>query len=474
MNKNLIFLLFFLSISVYGNQTKKIIIAFSLSDCITCSAPLYELNTILKEPEMTIVFQGNLIADSTLVNRKVGLENFKSSSVVYSDSLYNKYSNGIKSTINIVEKDKKIYSADLYQLNIENFLKVYLNDKNNCFKSVKSGAKFIQDERTMLIWSYQLGRWTYYDENKEFDIIADNSWVKQAYGIYYKATELEKKYNKYESTVKEYPALNPVINKGIKINDNELLFMTTVHFIEKINDDSKEEAVTQKIFLVNYSIQKQEISLMKYVNEESLSKNKYYINNSSFHIFEDNYIIPLTKDDYTESGEIKYLAVFQTNKNNPNELILKELLDSNIPNNYIKYKMYHNFNSYHFDKSLILLDFGEFIYDYKKNIQYKIPLPENEFSTLNNVFEDLTTGKLSTYSIDDIADKGNTILLLYRDSSKRLKLMEINKKSQKAIKDIVIMSAQEFEPHFSSWFTVNAKGEIHYLNNKNCIIKIQT
>src|SRR5690606_14308868 len=106
--------------------------------------------------------------------------------VIYSDSLYNKYSNGVKSTINIVENERKIYSTDLYKLNIENFLNIYLNDKNNCFKSVKSGAKFIQDEKSILVWSYQLGRWTYYDENKEFDIIADNLWVKQAYRIYYK------------------------------------------------------------------------------------------------------------------------------------------------------------------------------------------------------------------------------------------------------------------------------------------------
>lgn len=422
---------------------------------------------------MTIVFQSELKVDSLLVKKKTGLDNFKSSIVIYSDSLYNKYSNGVKSTINIVENERKIYSTDLYKLNIENFLNIYLNDKNNCFKSVKSGAKFIQDEKSILVWSYQLGRWTYYDENKEFDIIADNSWVKQAYRIYYKGSEIEKKYKEFESSVKDYPALNPSIDNGIKINDNELLFMTTVHFIETRND-SKEETVTQKIFLVNYNIQKQEISSMKYVNEESLSKNKYYINNISFYKFEDNYIITLTKDEYIESGEIKYLAIFQINKNNPNELILKEILDSNIPNNYIKYKLYNNFNKYHFDKSLILLDFGEFIYDYKKNIQYKIPLPDSEFNMLSNVYEALTTGKLSTYIIDDIADKDKSILLLYRDSSKNLKLMEIDKNTQKAIKDIVIMSAQELEPHFSSWFTINAKGEIHYLNNKNCIVKIQT
>ena len=52
--------------------------------------------------------------------------------------------------------------------------------------------------------------------------------------------------------------------------------------------------------------------------------------------------------------------------------------------------------------------------------------------------------------------------------------MEIEKKTEKVLKDNIIMTTEELKPHFSSWFTVNTKGEIHYLNNKNCIIKIQT
>jgi len=471
MNKNLILLLFFLSISVYAKQTKKIIIAFSLNDCLTCSVSLYELNNVLKNPEMTIVFKEELKTDSLLVNKKIGLSNYKSSSVIYSDSLYNKYSNGIRSTINIVENNKRIYSTDLYQLNVNDFLSVYLNDGNNCFKNIKSGTKLIQDEKSILVWNYQLDRWSYYDLNNEFDIIADNSWVKKAYSIYYKGTELEKKYNEYENTVKEYPALNPVIDKGIKINDNELLFMTTVYFSE-INPVTNEDVVVQKIFFVTYNIQKQTISSMKYVNAESL-KGQYYINPSEFNITEEGYIIALRVDDYTKTDKIKYLALFQINKNNENELILKEPLDNNIPNNYIKYKLYSNFNKYHFDKSLVLLEYGEYIYDYKKNIQYKIPLPESEFNTLNSIYDALKTGKLSTYTIDDIADKGSSILLLYRDSSKNLKLMEIDKNTQKALKDTIIMTTEELEPHFRSWFTVNANSEIHYFNNNSkCIEKI--
>ena len=100
-------------------------------------------------------------------------------------------------------------------------------------------------------------------------------------------------------------------------------------------------------------------------------------------------------------------------------------------------------------------------------------MPESEFNTLNSIYDALKTGKLSTYTIDDIADKGSSILLLYRDSSKNLKLMEIDKNTQKALKDTIIMTTEELEPHFRSWFTVNANSEIHYFNNNSkCIEKI--
>jgi len=466
-------LILFINFICYSN-TKKIIVAFSLNDCISGSASLHELNQILKNPEMTIVFKDELKSDSLLVNKKIGLSNYKSSSVIYSDSLYNKYSNGIRSTINIVENNKRIYSTNLYQLNVTVFLSVYLNDENNCFKNIKSGTKFIQDEKSILVWNYQLDRFSYYDENNEFDILPDNLWVKKAYEIYYKGDAIQKKYNEYEDAVKEYPALNPVINKGIKLNNNELLFMTTVYFSE-INPVTNEDVVVQKIFFVTYNIQKQTISSMKYINAESLFKEQYYINPSDFNIIEDGYIITLRVDDYTKTDKIKYLALFQINENNENELILKKTLDNNIPNNYIKYKLYSNFNKFHFDKSLVLLEYGEYIYDYKKNIQYKIPLPESEFSTLNNIYDALKTGTLSTYTIDDIADKGSSILLLYRDSSKNLKLIEIDKNTQKALKDTIIMTTEKLEPHYRSWFNVNANGEIYYFDSiNNCIDKIKT
>lgn len=473
MNKKFILLLlFFQSISIYATQQKKIIVAFSLNDCISGSASLHQLNKELNNPEMTILFQSELIADSALVAKKVGLNNFKSSKVIYSDSLYNKFSNGVKSTINIVENDEKIYSADIYQLNIKDFLNVYLKNDSTCFENTKSGAKFVQDEKSFLVWNFQLGRWTYYNENNQFDVLADDSWTKQAYDIYYSADLADKKFSAYETLAKEYPALDPKILKGIKINDHELLFSTGVHFIE--TDETSNDIILQKTFFFTYNIPTQKITSIKHLNSEPLSKMKYYINPEGFKATKDGYLITLTADDYSQDNNIKYLALFENNPKNPNELILKKVLDTNIPNNYLKYKLEHNFNSYLFDKSLVLLSFGEFIYDYEKDVQYKIPFPESEFNALNNIFDAVSGGKSSHYFIQDIADKDTSILLLYSDQSKNLKLMEIDKKSQKAIKDNIIMKPEEYESEKNSWLNINSDGEIQYLNKKNCIIKIQS
>lgn len=456
---SLIFILFFTAI--YANNKRKIIVALNLNDCISCSLALTEINKVLNHPEMTIVFEEELIADSLLVEKRTGINNFKSANVIYSDSLFKEYANGIQSTINIVENNKKTYTANLYKINVNEFLNTYLNNKITCFKNVKSGVTYPQDKGSMIVKNSKLGRWNYYTEGKEIDIIANDSWVKKAYNIYYDKNETETKYQRFQEYAKEYPILNPIINKGIKINDNELLFMTTIHFIEEV--DQKANFI-QKIFLINYDINKEDIKSIKYINDESLVENKSYLNSSNIHVYKNNYILTFDVDDYKTTKPINYLALFKINTENTNELILEKVIENNIPKNYLKYNLHHNFNQCHFDKTLALLDYGEFIYDFEKNIEYKIPLAQSEFDNLTNIYKSLTTGKLNVYGVYDIADKGSSILFLYFDTAKNLKLMEIDKTSQEALSDTILMSSEEFAPHSNSWFSINDNFEVNYYN----------
>jgi len=470
MKKTFLLIFIFLVTTIYANNKRKIIVALNLNDCISCSLALTEINRTLKHPEMTIVFEEELISDSTLVKKKTGLHNFKSANVIYSDSLFKEYANGIQSAINIVENNKKTYTANLYQININEFLNTYLNNKITCFKNVKSGITFAQDKVSMIVRNSKLGRWSYYNEDKQIDIIADDSWVKKGYDIYYDKNETETKYQKFQEYVKEYPILNPIINKGIKINDDELLFMTTIHLIEEVDQKAN---FLQKTFLINYDINKNDIKSIKYINDESLFKIKNYINTSNIHIYKKNYILTFDIDDYKTSSPINYLALFKINTENTNELILEKIIENNIPKNYLKYNLHHNFNQCHFDKTLVLLDYGEFIYDFEKNVEYKIPLAQSEFDNLTNIYKSLTTGNLNVYGVYDIADKGLSILFLYFDSTQNLKLMEIDKTSQEALSDTILMSSEQLAPHLNSLFSINDNFEIIYYNKiTKCIEKI--
>lgn len=470
--KQLTFIIFLFSFLGFSNNTKKIIVAFSLNDCANCSVILNQLNDVLENPEMTFVFKSELEPDSLLVYKQTGVNNFNSI-IKFSDELYNKYTSGIRSTINIVDNDKIVYSSLLLKVEIDSFLKIYNSaNKKICFDNIKNGVQFIQDDHSLVVYSSQLKRWSYYDRNNSFDVIADESWVEKAYKLYYKDKgEAVEKLNDYKIVAKESPNILPEATKCIKTNTNELVFFTEIAFLQK-DYEKKNIDIKKKSFLITYGIKEQTINSIKYINsEDKVLNEKYTINAYGFHTVDNEYIIPLKPYDVTK--ENKYLSVFIVNPDNPNELVLKEILDKNIPNNYIKYKLNRNFHNYCFDKSLVLLGYGEFIYDYKKDVSYKIPFPESEFETLKNVVANvLETGKTSSYYIRDIFDKGETILLLYKDSSKNLKLMELDKKTEKA-QDKVLLTVDKLENYNnSSSFSFNKNGEVHYLNNDNCIVKL--
>lgn len=144
MKKSLVILMLLSTLISFSNNSKRIIVALSLTDCISSTASLNQINNALNNPEILFVFKSELEPDSLLVNKRTGITNYKSSSVTYSDTLFNEYVNGIKSTINIIQDEKRMYSADLYRLNVNEFINAYSDKKDPCFGNIKQGAQFIQ------------------------------------------------------------------------------------------------------------------------------------------------------------------------------------------------------------------------------------------------------------------------------------------------------------------------------------------
>lgn len=470
MNKYFSLIILLSSLLSFSNNSKKIIVALSLNDCANCSVVLYQIYEELKHPEITFILKSHLEADSLLVNNRTGIYEFDKSKVIYSDTLHKKYSNGIISSIHITKNDESIYSSPLLNVEMSEFLKYFREENNYCYKNLKNEVKQIQYDNSLLSFSTELYRWTYYDPNNEIEIIADTNWVKKIYDIYYndpkKSDEL---FREYELVLKTYPNIYPIIRRGKKINSNELVFIVNVKFIEK--EDNK---IINKDFFVHYNIKENKIEKIRFINiEDSSISEKYFINSNSFHIYNDNYIIPII-DNGDTTEESNYLTIFEVNPKNSNEIILKNVIHDKIPNNYIKYEIYHNLHDYRFDKSLALLSYGEYIYDFEKNKKYKIPFSQNEFDKLDNIVSILMSGNQSTaYYIYDISDQKNSILLLYKDSDKNVKLMEINKVNETVMNDKILSS-----PNDSNYiktdgtYIFDENGDVIYLNKDNCITKL--
>lgn len=472
MNKYFSLIILLSSLLSFSNNSKKIIVALSLNDCANCSVVLYQIYEELKHPEITFILKSHLEADSLLVNNRTGIYEFDKSKVIYSDTLHKKYSNGIISSIHITKNDESIYSSPLLNVEMSEFLKYFREENNYCYKNLKNEVKQIQYDNSLLSFSTELYRWTYYDPNNEIEIIADTNWVKKIYDIYYndpkKSDEL---FREYELVLKTYPNIYPIIRRGKKINSNELVFIVNVKFIEK--EDNK---IINKDFFVHYNIKENKIEKIRFINiEDSSISEKYFINSNSFHIYNDNYIIPII-DNGDTTEESNYLTIFEVNPKNSNEIILKNVIHDKIPNNYIKYEIYHNLHDYRFDKSLALLSYGEYIYDFEKNKKYKIPFSQNEFDKLDNIVSILMSGNQSTaYYIYDISDQKNSILLLYKDSDKNVKLMEINKVNETVMNDKILSS-----PNDSNYiktdgtYIFDENGDVIYLNKDNCITKLHS
>ena len=476
MNKYFSLIILLSSLLSFSNNSKKIIVALSLNDCANYSVVLYQIYEELKHPEITFILKSHLEADSLLVNNRTGIYEFEKSKVIYSDTLHKKYSNSIISTIHITKNDESIYSSPLLKVEMSEFLKYFREENNYCYKNLKNEVKQIQYDNSLLSFSTELYRWTYYDPNNEIEIIADTNWVKEIYNLYYKNIEKSKAYfEQYEYVLKSYPNIYPIIRRGKKINANELLFIVNVKFFEK-EDNKLDNTIINKDFFVHYNIQENKIEKIRFINiEDSSIAEKYFINSHSFHIYNDNYIIPII-DHGDTTEESNYLTIFEVNPNDSNEIILKNVIQDKIPNNYIKYEIYYNLHDYRFDKSLALLSYGEYIYDFEKNKKYKIPFSQDEFDKLDNIVSILMSGNQSTaYYIYDISNQQNSILLLYKDSDKNVKLMEINKANETVMNDEVLLTPNHSNYNIAGGtYIFDESGDVIYLNKDNCITKLHS
>jgi len=499
MNKQLVIILFFLGSIAYPQSN--ITVALSLNDCINCTLSIHELRDKLNNPKIRFLLNEELEADSTLVNTRTGLNNFSPREVVYSDSLYNKFAKGVRSTVSLIKDGKLIYTDLLYKLDVDKFVGEYNkafttisatgNNVNiskttsassfkgakvavsatgtRCFNALRKGIMQIQADETLLVYSTQLKRYTYYDgQGNSKDIVADSLWMKMAYQTYYKDKGWQKEYKAMNELILQAPNVLPAIKYGSK-EGNKLLFLVDVSFMRVAGDNDVH--ISKKAFLAEFDIKKNALTNCFYIDSQMLDAKGYYINSNGFTKKDGVYLFALgsTLDPVTDT---KFIATYLPNKKSGNILELKEILGANIPENYLKYGLNGNFQSYTFDNKLVCLNFGEYIYDWKNKIKYPVPYTKEETESLATIYDMMIKGgsRITTFFLYDIFDGPGNIYVLYTDPANNLKLINIDKKTKAKVESRIIIENSKLNTYKSNEsFRIKNSRQLIYIDNNNCL-----
>lgn len=464
------FMLAYAQFAFPQDDSPSIVIALSLNDCVNCNVSIHQIRERIKDQKLTFVLPKQFEADSTLVNTKTGINNFKPQVTIYSDAIFYKYSKGLRSTANIVKNDQPTYTDFLYKLNIDTFVSEYNKPSNTpqvCYSPLRSGIQLIQPGQTLLINDYQLGRWTYYNNKGSYkDIIADSLWIRKAYQTYYKPQEWHKRYNQITDLLKEYPNVLPVINAAV-IDNSELIMLTEISFMEPGKDNNIN--IVKKPFIAIIDAATGGLKAFKRIDTVALSNKNYYINTADFTKQGNVYLFPINSNN-DPVKDTKFLATF-TENSKTGVLELKEILPATIPENYIKYGLNNNFHNYIMKGNLALLKFGEYIYDWKNKIKYPIPFPNEDFDTLANLYDGVMNGgKPLSYYINDIYEDADTVYILYNDKDNNLWVALVDKKTKTAKKKTLVLEKEKLTAIKNSpGFKIKDNKTLVCLDNNNCL-----
>ena len=426
-------LLFFGEFANATNKSKMIFIAINLNDCVNCNMKMYSLRQTIPTYNINFVFKNEDQIDSNAIIEKLEINKFNNSHFLFSDSLFNYFTKQFSSTITIFENHLIKYQQELKSLNIESFVS-YLSDDNCVSKlSDKRDDILIYDDTTIIRNSHTLNRIKHLKNGREISFIADSTWLKQEYISYYGDDKFLDHYTSTLEITNFIPNIKNQIIHSILKNDTVLSFLVSAPFVKTTIKDSNNKKDTivnihRKHFIHEYNLVTNNFQNCYWIDDSIIHNSGYYIT-SSFYYVGQRLIISITSDDVTSKSY--YLADYSYLPQK-NKLKFSEIIKTAIPNNYIKYNIFNNFQQCLYDKALVALIFGNTIYDIENNKIFDIPLYD-EYSSLEDITNRIQNRIQPNYfyALIDIRDAGENIDLLYRSKYNQIVYLKFNKENNK-------------------------------------------
>ena len=432
-------------------------VKYGVNDCINCSAQLYQLSRVLEKDKVSFLFPDQYRDDAELLIQRYALDQFNYK-LIFSDSLYQAYQQGVESYFLIVKDNQPVFKAKIKEMDVaavtekirslrspnigtevqtlpdspETFLATPNSETVFCLVKRTSDDNFILfDTGSLMSYNRSLMRFTYQDMLRQelTTFLPDSSWTERIYKACYGDENYRDAYAFIRTIQQSNPNTKTEINYVIK-DSNNLIFYLTGYFIDSKDTVTKRLIVSRKYFLQFYDIVQKTFTVCMPIADDAGIKD-YYHNSGMFAKIKDRYYFPVVDTDFKKTSHTLCAYAVEDNK-----VRLQEELPFEVPLNYIRYELYDNFLDIIIRGSLFTFPYSESVYDIHNNQTRLLPLADSEFTELNSLMEEAMTiinqGSASTLNLNrfriyDIFDGDGYYSVLYRDKHRILYSIRVDK-----------------------------------------------
>lgn len=404
----------------YGGSVLLKLNGLDCSNCISIIHYLQKKDFI--SHKFICVFQEDFKIDSLLFLEKFSIKKFSEKEIHFSDSIYEFYNNHHESELYILSDNNQIlYSSSFKNVDSKLFEFILNSDATiNGFIDIKLDKHII--ERKPYIYDSYMQKIIFncWDKEYTYDIISKKTTEIR---VNNKSKDICYKLLFRDSADFQKKTIDYLIKKGIFDLDISVAYTCMKNdtiavcalLVPSIDINGNDTIMEKRRLLAEYNLKIEDFvshtqfPVLENMNEREL----YYVKYIFF--FKNNEMYFLLHKKQKDSIDIYFLAETISNTNK-----LKINKTYHFPNNYIKYKLYNNFNQIMCRNNLLSMIYSSQLYNLNSLKTIQIPLNDSFFYGLkyvlnkpNKTYNTVTNKPYSAKIYDATLINGNIYRVLY-------------------------------------------------------------
>lgn len=364
------------------------------TDCSNCYAGLYLLNTHMADLPYQIVLKHSDKINENKIKALFELHKFKQATLIYNDSLYDELEKDISTELIVKnKKNQTVYRDNIKQVNLNLFQwMLSMKDVGNStleYKlkdtSIKASISSVHHHKNTLYFENDFDDWFFWDSknNKLDTLFLDSNTINRAYGI-------EEKYTKrsilpaiqyFKTTVfrRYYEPSYP----NVFFKNDSIVYVS--FSLKTFDVDQKDTSIYGVPYVLKMNVKRKQVLSISKVPLQVDSNS--YTSNYNFFVYNDTFYFNIIykKDFYLNPTTQKYVYATFVEKKNDSQLHFVRYENMNMPESYVKNKLYLMFANPTCAKDLVTMPFFSGVFDIKTKQTIHALIPDSIFNDISKI-----------------------------------------------------------------------------------------